>query len=428
MRASCADSRLRSYAAGKATTEVTETRFVEDDAGLRQLVADLESEPVIAIDTEFLTENNYYPRLCLVQLAGPRLMATVDPFACKELTPLGELLAGVGVMVLHAGSQDLTILRRLFGTLPENIFDTQIAAAFLGYGHSISYARLVDACCGAKLKRSRAYTDWAKRPLDPDQLEYALDDVRYLMAIHQQLSDGLARRNRLRWAQEEFEKARAVALEDLDPREQWRRLAGKRATRRKELAVLRELAAWREEEARRRDRPRQRVVADRVVQEIARRRPTRVEELSGTRGLHPRELKRSGAAIIAAVKAGLDAPADSLPPNRKPSRFDTDPQIGVAAAFADTYLKTRARELDLAPQLLANRKDLEAIVRLLAENGGPPPDSDIRLLSGWRREVAGADVLRVLAGEIGLRVVVRKGGVDLVVEDEAGPPPGPASS
>ena len=410
---------------------MSETRFITDAGGVRQLAQDLADEPVIALDTEFLTERSYYPRLCLIQIGTPRLLATVDPLACDDLSPLAELLAGPIVLLLHAGAQDLAILRRRFGHLPENVFDTQIAAAFLGFGHSISYARLVESCCAVKLKRSRAYTDWARRPLDDDQLRYALDDVRYLEPIYERLLKEMHKRGRLAWVEEEFRLARDLALHDPDPRQQWRRLPGMRATRRRELSVLRELAAWREEEARRRDRPRQHIVPDRVLLEIGRSTPRRVAELEGMRGLHPREHKRSAAAIIAAVEAGLAAPEDSMPAPRRRSRLDADPDVGVAAALADTYMKTRARELDLAPQLLANRKDLESIIRLMAENGGAPPEAGtdnrgepaIRLLDGWRREVAGNDVIRLLAGRISLRVKVREGGVDLVIEDQEGPSP-----
>jgi ribonuclease D len=289
----------------------------------------------------------------------------------------------------------------------------------------------VEACCGVTLKRSRAYTDWARRPLAADQLEYALDDVRYLLSIHEQLSDELQRRGRLQWADAEFQTARDTALEEVEPRQQWRRLSRRKASRPRELSVLREIAAWREEEARRRDQPRQRIVADRVLLEIGRRAPQEVEDLEGLRGFHPREAKRSGEAIIAAVRAGLAVPSRSMPRLKKPSRLANDAQVGVAAALARTYLNTRARELDLAPQLLANRRDLEAIVRLMAENGGDPSsvpvDDDegpVRLLGGWRREIAGDDILRLLAGQIAMRVVVRGGGVDLVVEDQEGPSPG----
>jgi len=410
-----------------------ETRFVEDSEGLASLADRLRGEPAVALDTEFLTERYFYAKLCLIQIGTPSLLATVDPLSCKDLTPLSEVLASGVELVLHAGAQDLAILRRQFGALPEKVFDTQIAAAFLGYGHSIGYARLVEKCSSVRLKRSQAYTDWSKRPLDSVQLEYALDDVRYLLPIRDRLTAELDRLGRTTWAHDEFAGARQTGLADAEPREQWRRLSGLRATGRRELGVLQELAAWREEEARRRDIPRQRVIPDRVLLEIGRRMPAQAAELEGTRGLHPRELQRSGAAIIAALERGRERPADDLPKSRRRSRLDDNPDIAVAAALAHTYLKTRARDLGLSSQLLANRKDLEILVRLLAENGdpdaalageGPDGGRNIRLLEGWRREVAGDEILRLLAGELALRVRVRKGGVEVMIEDREGPPPG----
>ena len=403
-----------------------ETRFIADDGSLRQLVQDVGGERIIALDTEFLTERHFYPRLCLVQIGTPEVLATVDPLACEDLSPLAELLADPAVLLLHAGAQDLTLLRRRLGHLPSKVFDTQIAAAFLGFGHSISYSRLVESCCAVKLSRSRAYTDWAQRPLADDQLKYALDDVRYLIRVYEHLSKGLLKKDRLGWVEEECRLARNLALHDPDPREQWRRLSGVRGTRRRELLVLRELAAWREEEAKRRDRPRQHIIPDRVLREISQSTPRSVPELKNMRGLHPREHKRSGMAIIAAVEAGLAAPDSSLPAPRRRLYLKKDPAVGVVASLADTYMKTRARELGLAPQLLANRKDLESIVRMMAENGGRPleegassqGDSKVRLLDGWRRKVAGEDVMRLLAGCIALRVKIRSGRVDLIVEDE----------
>jgi ribonuclease D len=398
-----------------------DTRFVDDSAGLKRLVADIGDAPAIALDTEFLTEHTFYAKLCLIQIGAAGIAATVDPLACSDLSPLAELFEGPAVVVVHAGGQDLPILRRQLGSIPGDVFDTQIAAAFLGYGHSIGHSRLVEECCGVQLSRSHAYTDWARRPLSDEQLEYALDDVRYLLRIHEMLSDGLAKRGRQEWAQSEFDRAREAGLNDVDPREQWRRLSGRKASKPAELSVLRELTAWREEEARRRDRPRQRILQDRVIQEIARRSPQNVKDLEGVRGLHPGELKRSGAAIVAAVRTGLEMPRDDMPRVRKPSRFESSPDIAIAAALANTYMNTRARALDLAPQLLANRKDLETVVRLQAENGGAPIEEgatdEVRLLQGWRRDIAGNDVMRLLAGNIGLRVKVHRNGVDLVVED-----------
>lgn len=385
----------------------------------------LRGEAALALDTEFLTERTYFPKLCLIQIATPSVLATVDPLACEDLAPLGELLAEQPTLVVHAGTQDLAILQRRFGMVPDRVFDTQIAAAFLGFGHSIGYARLVEACCEVSLKRSQAYTDWSKRPLDSRQLDYALDDVRHLLPIRDQLTARLDSQQRQEWANEEFERARRVAISETDPRDQWRRVSGKRAKSGRQMAILQELAAWREEEAQRRDIPRQRVVPDRVLLEIARRVPKNAREMEGMRGLHPRELQRSGTAIVDVVQRGAARPQSSWPSSPAPARLDDDPKVAVAAALTDVYLKTRVRDLGLAPQLLANRQDLETLIRAVANGsvgGGDaarndPEEPAIRLLEGWRRDVAGNDVLRLLDGQLAIRVKVKRRAVEVLIED-----------
>ncbi len=398
---------------------MSETLNIKDDRGLRELVDRLAGEPRLAVDTEFLTERTYYPRLCLIQIGAPGVLATVDPFECTDLSPLAELFSDPVEMILHAGAQDLAILHRRLGAVPERVFDTQIGAAFLGFGHSIGHSRLVEACCGVRLKRSQAYTDWSRRPLESEQLEYALDDVRYLLPIHETFTRKLEGRDRLGWADQEFERARSVAISEIDPRERWRRVAGARNNNRRQVGILRELAAWREEEAQRRDKPRQRIVPDRVLNEIARRKPEHAADLNGMRGLHPNERERSGTAIVEVVRRALELPDDELPEVRRQRRSEDEPKIAVAATLADAFLKTRSRKLDLAPQLLANRKDLERLVRrvLDGEDANDGVEAPIPILEGWRREVAGDDILRMLAGEFSLRVVVKKGSVQLLVDE-----------
>ena len=408
---------------------MSEILHVHDESGLRRLIAKLEGSAAMAVDTEFLTERTYYPRLCLIQVATDEVLATVDPVGCRDLSALGEQLAGNVQLVVHAGAQDLAILQRRFGAVAERVFDTQIAAAFLGHGHAIGYARLVEAVCGTRSKRSQAYTDWSKRPLERKQLEYALDDVRYLLEIRDRLVAGLEDRGRLAWADEEFEAARKTAIEEPDPRRQWRRVSGVRTSDRKQLALIQELAAWREEEAQRRDVPRQRILNDRALIEIARRKPASSSQLRGMRGLHPREAERSGDAIVAAVQRGLESTGEDLPRGKRPLPAEEEQTIGVAATFADVFLKTRARELELSSQLLATRKDLERLVRTLLDGPRDTTESQsaIPLLEGWRHEVAGKDVLELLQGNYSLRVVAGKGKLRIFVQDQEGSPPDPSA-
>ncbi|MFQ5745076.1 MAG: ribonuclease D, partial [Acidobacteriota bacterium] len=316
-----------------------DTIRVGDGRSLGRLIDRLRDAQVIGVDTEFLTERSYYPRLCLLQIASKDLLAVVDPLACHDLQPLAQIFAGDVELVVHSGAQDLAILNRHLGTVPEKVFDTQIGAAFLGYGHSIGYARLVEACCNVRLRRSQAYTDWGKRPLDRRQIDYALDDVRHLLCCRKRLRGELLRRARLTWAEDECAAVRAAALWKIDPRKQWRRLSGVRGLNGRALAVLEEVTAWREEEAAARDQPRQRLVPDRVLVEIARRQPQRLGQLGDLRGLHPNEARRSGEAIIAAVKVGLRRPPDSWPhwPARPPASEDL--AVGVLATLLDAFLR-----------------------------------------------------------------------------------------
>lgn len=394
-----------------------ETVHVCDDHALRRLVERLAPAGRLALDTEFLRERTYYPKLCLVQLASPTILAAVDPLACQDLGPLWKVLLDGREVVLHASSQDLEIVQRLAGDLPRRVFDTQIASAFLGLGDSVGYSRMVDMLTGDSPRRSEAYTDWSVRPLHPEQLEYALDDVRWLLQCAEILEARVAERGRREWLQEELETATAAICHSPEPLQQWSRVSGARSLPSRALAVLREIAAWREEEAVRRDEPRQRLVPDRVLLEIARRTPHNEAQVRRLRGLHPREADRSMSAILAAVGRGLAVPdADRPAFPTLPPRVD-DPAVEAVASFLDAAMRERARELEMASRLLGTRAELELMVRL--ELGGSidehGPDA-IGLLRGWRRTVVGDDLLALLRGRVALRVHRGPGGLGLARE------------
>ncbi len=394
--------------------------FITDDRGLEDLAMRLRDCRLLGLDTEFLTERNYFPRLCLIQIATENLLAVVDPLECSNLTLLGEVFTDDLELVVHSGEQDLAIVDRHLGRVPARVFDTQVAAAFLGYGHRIGYSRLVEACCGTRPQSSQAYTDWAKRPLETAQVDYAIDDVRYLLRCRSFLMEELQSRGRLEWAQQECAFARARALEGHDPYQQWRKVSGLRGLHGQQLAILRELAAWREEHAAARNEPRQRIVSDRVLIELARRGPKRPEDLRKYRGLHPNEASRSGKAIIAAVGRGRQQPPEALPVRPPRSSPDDDPNVAALATLLDAFLRARALEMKISSRLLANRNDLERLVRL-SVNGDRAGDTAGRhpLLDGWRRQVAGEDILRLLRGELTLAVEQRQNGRPAVVVKES---------
>jgi ribonuclease D len=393
-----------------------EPLFIGDDRGLEELAAHLRDSRLIGLDTEFLTERSYFPRLCLIQIATESLLAVVDPLECSNLTLLGDALTDDVELIVHSGEQDLAIMDRHLGRVPSRVFDTQVAAAFLGYGHRIGYSRLVDICSGTRPRSSQAYTDWAKRPLEPVQIDYALDDVRYLLRCRSFLIGELQARGRLEWAQEECELARARALEGYDPYRQWRKVSGVRGLNGKQLAILRELAAWREEQAATRNEPRQRIISDRVLIELARRGPRQSRALRNYRGLHPNEASRSADAIIAAVARGQKQPPAALPARPPRSSHDDDPDVSALATLLDAYLRARALEMKISSRLLANRSDLERLVRMNL-NGDLASDAAGRhpLLGGWRRQVAGEDLLRLLRGELTLGVEPRQDGRPAIV-------------
>lgn len=383
-----------------------ETLHIRDDRSLARLVERLADASELALDTEFLRERTYYPKLCLLQLATSDLLALVDPFAVRDLDPLWETLTSDVEVVLHAAGQDLEIVQRLAGTMPSRWFDTQVGAAFLGYGDAIGYSRLVERVIGKAPQHGEAYTDWSRRPLTPEQSRYALDDVRYLLECADHVRGELRSRGRLGWVYEELEEHSKRLRCPLEPEAQWTKVSGGRRLRGLRLAILREVAAWRERAAQERDLPRQRVVPDRVLVEIARRAPKSEAQVERLRGLHPREVGRSAAAIVQTVRR-----AEALSEERWP-RWPTlpanadDPNVDALASFLDAYLRSRARELELSPRLLGARQELVLMAQLAAsgELAARGPER-LRLLRGWRRQTAGAELVELLEGKAALRVV-----------------------
>lgn len=393
---------------------MTETLYIRDARSLVRLAERLEGVEELALDTEFLRERTYFPKLCLLQLASREVLALVDPLVVEDLGPLWGVVCGGAEIVLHAGGQDLEIIQRLAGRLPARVFDTQLAAAFVGLGDSIGYARLVEAILGRGPKRSEAYTDWSRRPLTPAQQEYALDDVRYLLECADQVRERVAGMGRLAWVEEESRVRLAAVCHSPEAREQWRRIKGGRSLSGRALAVLQEAAAWREEEAIRRDVPRQRVLADRVLVEIARRAPRNPEQVAKLRGLHPREAQRSSGLIVALVQRAVQRLESEWPTWPELPPLADDPNVDAAASLLDAVVKARAERMQIASRLLATRADLTLLVRLALQDGAVGHGRDEpALLQGWRREFVGEDLLALLRGERAVRLRRGRDGLSL---------------
>ncbi len=349
----------------------------------------------ITVDTEFHRESTYYPKLCLLQVAGAQHSALIDPLAPGiDLSPILELFHDPGIVkVLHAARQDMEIFARLSDKLPAPVFDTQIAAMVCGFGDQAAYDTLVSKLAGVRIDKGARFTDWAARPLSAQQMEYALSDVVYLRPVYEAMQDRLRKSGRLDWVADDMAALADPSLYETDPSDAWRRIKVRNA-RPKVLKVLRELAAWREREAQRCDVPRNRIVRDESLAEIAARQPTTVEALERTRGLGKNAVRgNQGRHILAAVERGLELPDSAAP--KLPSRADLPSGLDPIVDLLKVLLRMRCQKHDVAPKLLATGDDLEHIAAFGAK-------AKVRALQGWRGEVFGADALRVARGELGL--------------------------
>ena len=356
----------------------------------------------MGLDTEFMRERTYRARLCLVQVATDGAVALIDAGRGADVAPIARLTADRGIeTVVHAGRQDLDILHDLFGTVPSRVFDVQVAAGFTGLGASLPYGRLVETVLNVSLPKGESYTDWCRRPLTPAQVSYAEADVRYLLPIAARLDEELARRNRSEWMREEMQAMESAGSYGIDPREAWRRVAGRGTLSPRQTAVLVEVAAWRERSAARRDLPRGWVIKDPTLVEIARRRPKTVRELEGIRGLSGREVERSGRAILEAVAAG--SRTDPVEPPDRAWPRGAQARARMLIGPADAVARARCDAAAVALELVVTRAETEAmLVELFA---GRLDETRHRVLSGWRRELVGERLLALARGEIAVRAI-----------------------
>jgi len=358
----------------------------------------------MGIDTEFMGEGRYRSLLCLVQVSvevGPNdvRVEVLDPLAdALDPAPLAAVLADPEVeIVMHAGRQDVALLRREWGTQVSNIFDTQVAAGFAGLRAQLGYEALLHSELGIRLHKTASFTRWDQRPLSDEQIGYAREDVLHLLQLASALQARLADQGRLDWAREECR-----ALEDVSDERELATVFG-RLPRINSLdpgqrAVAWEVAEWREQTARSGDRPVASVLSDAALVEVAKRRPATPERLAQIRGLNPGSLRRRGSDILAAVERGRARPPVPVEGARPPA---PDPHDAPLIALAEALVRARAMEAGLAYELIAARSDLQRIVAAVREGANEP---DVRTLQGWRRDVVGAELLDLLAGRRALRV------------------------
>jgi ribonuclease D len=358
----------------------------------------------IAIDTEFLSEGRYRPLLCLVQVAvAPRgdaadpEIAVLDPIEGFDHEPLAEVLADPEVeVVFHAGGQDVAILRRAWGVAPVKVFDTQVAAGFAGYSAQAGYGNLLARVIGVHLSKSAGFTRWDRRPLTPEQIEYARSDVDDLLVLSDTLQERLEGSGRLEWAREECRRLESIT-DERDADEAYRRLPRVNRLRPRARAVAHELAGWRELTAEAENRPTGSILSDVALIEVARRQPTDLRELTAIRGIRQDVGRKRGNAILEVVERGKDG---TPPPVEESTRPEPNPGDAARIALAESVVRERVHEAGLAYELVASRADLFGIVTAQRDGAAEP---DVRTLRGWRRDLVGAELLELLAGRRSVR-------------------------
>ena len=368
--------------------------YIDDRQALQSICAQFAQYDVLAVDTEFVREKTYFPKLCLIQIASHDLAACIDPLVLDDLSPLRELLDNANIKkIFHAARQDLEILKQDLGIIPSPIFDTQIAATLLGLGEQLSYAHLVNHFLKVQVDKGQSRTDWELRPLAQEQISYAADDVRYLIGIYPMMLAELNRLGRLDWLEEDFRAITEPALYEVNPQEQWQRVSGVQKLRGVQLAILQALAAWREEQAIKSDKPRKWILPDNILLAIAMQNPRRRDQLERIRGLNSSIFDKHGDTILALLEQARALPASAWPVTTRRRKLDTNQEAVLDAVMA--IIKLCAAQQQLNTSALGSRQDVEALV---AEH------ADIPLLHGWRKGLAGQAVLDFLAGKRQLHI------------------------
>lgn len=357
--------------------------MISDDTALAAFTSALNTHAAVGLDTEFLRERTYFAQLCLLQLGLPDQAVCIDTLALRDLALLKPAMAATGICkVVHAARQDLEVLWPAVG-LVANVFDTQVAAALLGLSAQIGYAELCRQLLGRTLNKAHTRADWSRRPLSAEQIEYALDDVRYLLPLHELLSERLSSMGRMAWFEEEMRDVGNADSFVVEPDQAWRRLKGIVDLDPQRLRLAAELAAWRERRAISSDRPRSWIMPDAALRDIVLRAPRTMQELAGIAELPDGIRNHSGAQILAVIAAQqLPARLPDLPQRRRadPARLEAVKKLAAVTQRA-------GQEFGLAPEILATRREMEQLAA---------GDHDVAALSGWRREVIGNRLLQAL--------------------------------
>lgn len=368
--------------------------FIDTPEQLERFIAAVQGSEWLALDTEFLREKTYFPQFCLLQIASDRQqVACIDPLSLPTLDPLKALLFDTRILkVFHAGRQDMEIFYHLWGALPGPVFDTQMAAPLLGMADQVGYAGLIAALLGVSLSKSHTRTDWSLRPLSESQIRYAADDVIYLAAAYPKLRDKLQKLGRQTWLQPEFDLLLQPGLYHNPPEQAWQRLSGVNQLKGSSVEIIQTLAAWREQRAREENIPRNWIVKDEILLNLARLKPTSLEGIRIIRGVDERLLKRHGETLIHLIQQPPAAVPVTEPLQRTSRKTSTREAL---LDLLSAVVKLNAEQHAMNHTLLATRKDLEQFL-------DTPEDS--KLMDGWRKDMIGEELMAVLQGEVDLRI------------------------
>lgn len=375
--------------------KVRQMSIIVEQKQLDELCERIDNKRRFSMDMEFIPEKTYSTELCLIQVALDDFVTIVDPLSVPDLKPFWQRVADPEILVvLHAAEQDLDLVYRNSGMVPQNIVDTQIAAGFAGFGYPIGYSKLLSSMLGVTISKTESYTDWLVRPLTKEQVEYALDDVRHLLPLWDRIEADLKNLERLTWALEECERYCEAESYIKDRSKQFLRVKGASALSRRGLAVLQELYWWRDGEAAKHNRPVRTIISDNILLELCRRPPQRIEDMQRLRSLRPDQIRHYGNEILSTVKRGVQVPLDdcpSWPHSMTPAKRDV-----LQGDQLYSVLKIICYDLDLAPELVATRDEVQMLLRI--HRGEKKDDGQLPLLTGWRKEIAGQKLLDILDG------------------------------
>ncbi len=375
--------------------------YIDSNDQLRDFCASVRDDQTCALDTEFVREKTYYPLLALIQLATESRQACIDPLAINDFSPLIELFENPDmVKILHASGQDLELFHHVFGAIPRPLFDTQIAAAVLGYANQIGYADLVRQVCGVQLDKKYTRANWAKRPLSEGELDYAMDDVRYLIEIYHRLHEELERRGRLAWVEADFRRITDAGAFLQDDGELWKKLKGVQRLKGEALNNADQLCRWREQRAREKDRPRRWILKDEDIVDIARFKPKNHRELAQIGNLGSDFIRKTGDELIAVLEQAARMDKADWPRQPKIQRLDNRQQALADSLMAIARLVCDDNDIAIASVL--GKKDIDALITGQGRS---------KLLEGWRHEMLGRHLEDFLAGHT--RLLCRDGRLEM---------------